>query len=105
MDSMADACSTAWNAGCAKIIIRSLPQELRDMIYKELLGLNSPSRNGIDSVRKVKHSYFAYMSLELDLRMLLSLEDCPRFLDKRFVGIEFATELSQVFYFDTKFVL
>jgi hypothetical protein len=103
---VADAYSRAWQLDCAHNILRHLPQEIRDMIYKELLDLRNPTMNH-ESNRQNKcvplestlHGFNPYHNL------LLSVKDYPHYFDKTFMGTDFVTELSQVFHSESRFIL
>jgi hypothetical protein len=87
---MADSYSRAWQLGCATNILRGLPQEIRDMIYEQLLAPNDPRIPNDGGESHWRHSSFA---------------DHLHYFDKRFMGHEFVTELSQVFYSEKQFAL
>jgi hypothetical protein len=94
MGRVADFYSRAWNLGCATNILRSLPQELRDMVYKELVTLQNLYPNREEGNRQVKRQSSMYELNRPELQLLLSVKDYSHFFDKHFMGIEFATELS-----------
>jgi hypothetical protein len=87
VEAMTDSYSRAWQLGCATNILRSLPQEIRDMIYKEILG---PSGNNDVGHWRFEGGAFA---------------DFHHYFDKKYMGTEFVTELSKIFHSEKKFVL
>jgi hypothetical protein len=76
------------------------------MIYKELLDLQNSSRDHEESNRQFQRPPISpYQGPIADHNLLLSIEDYPHYFDKKFMGIAFVTELSQVFHSERKFVL
>jgi hypothetical protein len=109
---MAEPYSRAWNLGFAKNILRYLPRELSDMIYHELASLyNADLKDDEDDVihyRKAKEIVKQVGSWRGTQRFVtvyprVTVEDYPHYLDRAFMGLEFASGLSEVFHAEKKF--
>ncbi|KAH7381212.1 hypothetical protein DE146DRAFT_624190 [Phaeosphaeria sp. MPI-PUGE-AT-0046c] len=97
--NVAETYSRRWNFGLAANIQRKLPQELRDMIYRELVLLQNPGESAVERERK------RYSGATVGRTILLSTADYPHWFDVVFMGSDFATELSRYFHSTKKFLL
>lgn len=83
--------------GFATNIQAKLPQELRDMIFRELVKFHIPNEQAEQRERRFLNEY--------DHNLLLSVKNYPSWFDVGYMGLDFATDLSRYYHFKKVFHL
>ncbi|KAH3945042.1 hypothetical protein HBI56_057250 [Parastagonospora nodorum] len=104
--SVSDSYARVWNLGFASNIVQRLPQELKDMIYRELMHHGPPDFDREERRRQDKpSSRWVYSGSSPEHNELRGCTDYPHYFQSDYVGTDFVTELSKQFHKEKHFIL
>lgn len=104
--SVSDSYARVWNLGFASNVVQNLPQELKDMIYRELMHRGPPDFDREERDRQDKAPLgWAYSGSSPEHNELRSCTDYPRYFQSNYMGPDFVTELFKQFHKDKHFSL
>jgi len=102
-DATAKAYAIAWNTGAANNILRRLPNELKNMIYEELVHIHQRVDVEMGDYRHSTRSIRYRYGSDSASFPPLATEDYPHYFHLTYMGTTFATGLSAVFHSVAKF--
>jgi len=102
-DATAKAYAIAWNTGTANNILRRLPNELKNMIYEELVHIHQRVDVEMGDYRHSTRSIRYRYDSDSASFPLLAIEDYPHYFHLTYMGTTFATGLSAVFHSVARF--
>ena len=104
--SVSDSYARVWNLELASNIVQRLPQELKDMIYRELIHRGPPDFHREERRRQDKApSGWVYSGSSPEHNELRRCTDYPHYFQSDYMGPDFITELSKQFHKDKHFTL